>query len=145
MSSKFVYVNADIQNKLELAQRLMDGEELYWKVPDEDRYRLISFDSTRRGSPFCEQSKTGDSFALISLWDRYAEFCVRKEEQWYDNIPEQGVLCWVKTRPEHRGIVRTVIGCSKKCVPPYLTDTGANWTYATPLTKEEVLHYVYGE
>lgn len=70
------------------------------------------------------------------LWHSY------EEPNWYDNIPAQGVLCWVSdASPEHRTYL-AVIKDKRKSGFSELDD-GLSWKFATPLTKEEVQKLIY--
>ena len=62
------------------------------------------------------------------------------EPKWYDNIPEQGVLCWCGdygnehfTDRNVHNIVRVTEGGGK-----FVTLRGTPWKIAVPLTNEEI-------
>ena len=50
-----------------------------------------------------------------------------KEPEWYENIPEHGVLCWVSDIDE-----------STRNVIDRITVKNDGWRYITPLTNEEI-------
>jgi hypothetical protein len=66
----------------------------------------------------------------------------KPEPKWYYNIPEQGILCWVKD--EEEGLAKLTI------IIAYGTDSTFKfegledyWEYATPVTLEEIANYIY--
>lgn len=74
------------------------------------------------------------------LWHSY------EEPNWYDNIPAQGVLCWVKYDPTSERETRIVY--SKKDEGFYSERPGEDddsfaWKEATPLTREEAQKLIY--
>lgn len=94
--------------------------------------------------------ETFDSTALTwyttgtPLWNTGAEFRIKPEPKWYDNIPEQGVLCFVSDLKDLLGfqmdlhLVLKVNGYGD-----YVTATNSSWKYARPVTLEEIQHLIY--
>jgi hypothetical protein len=120
-------VNANIKSKKELAQRLIDGEVFYI-----DGNQIL----------FCENTGT-DPFrfnneSLYSCWNAYERF--QKEVNWWDNIPEEGVLCWVsdtnKNLKSNPSIVKR-----KDFGGNFITTNGTPWFYATPVQPEDCFNY----
>lgn len=70
------------------------------------------------------------------------EFRVKpKEPEWYENIPEHGVLCWVSdsnTIPNAINAVSLIVKHGLNGNREYLDIRGVMWMYATPLTNEEI-------
>ena len=62
----------------------------------------------------------------------------REPPQWYDNIPPEGIPCWVKNNKSgpwgRREIIRNY---EKGNFYPYI-GWDSQWTYATPMTKSEI-------
>ena len=61
------------------------------------------------------------------------------EPPWFENISEEGILCWVSDAPIHERInvnIRTVM--RKDAEYHTITDY---WKYAVPLTPDEVVLY----
>jgi hypothetical protein len=80
---------------------------------------------------------------LKRVYERIDSEVLRKEvdniiPKWYDNIPEQGVLCWVQHNPDGKKRVVTIY--SRKNEDGY--ETAFYWidsrTLVTPLTNEEI-------
>lgn len=72
-------------------------------------------------------------FLFPSQWQIY------KEPKWYENIPDSGVLCWVK---DDEGKVfnkypETVINYCDDSTHFFETPD-ESWMYAKPLTKQEI-------
>lgn len=85
---KTKYVNANIKSYKELLSRLIEGEEFYHGLIK------VYYDENERykGQPF-----RYDQFALMGCSDAYPEFCVKKEVEWYEDLPDHGVLCEIET------------------------------------------------
>ena len=66
---------------------------------------------------------------------------VPKASEWYDNIPEQGVLCWCNgngTAPAPHIIVKY----NPKDVHPFRDNSGYVHTYAVPVKLDELTKYI---
>ena len=120
-------------NKKEAILALLDGKVLVDHGGSE-----ISFD---------EQACKPFGFSVIEgakkepLNDQWAYIEGYKiKEEWYKNIPECGVLCWVwdKNRRNRIGLISDYN--SSKEYPFYTC--GTYWKNAAPLTKEEALKRV---
>ena len=64
-----------------------------------------------------------------------------KQNKWYNNIPEEGVVCWVSddVREPDSGCGSAVV-TSKEGISTYTFYTaGECWLYATPLTEQEII------
>jgi len=75
-------------------------------------------------------------FSSPESWQEYIE------PKWYDNIPEQGILCWVWNTKTERTI-RILKYYYAETQYPYMVDGGYGWEYATPLTREEAEELIY--
>ena len=83
----------------------------------------------------------------------YCNFCLRREhlkdnfkpkqKEWYEDESNFPCLCWVSNEREEKKETASLI--IKKYDSNFITKSGISWTYATPLTKEEVLKYCVGE
>lgn len=62
--------------------------------------------------------------------------------QWHDNIPKQGILCWVRIFPSDRPRLRLVLRYCNSSDYSYVTEC-ASYLYATPATSEEVKQFIY--
>jgi len=67
-----------------------------------------------------------------------------EEEKWYDNIPEQGILCWASNEndiPNRNDSMVRIFGIVDGM---FSISSGAYlYKYAIPVTKEEVLKHIY--
>jgi len=62
-----------------------------------------------------------------------------EEEKWYDNIPEQGILCWVGDGPDSIQTKRKIsIIVAKRGVMYVSKDGFSLFHYAIPVTREEI-------
>ena len=67
-----------------------------------------------------------------------------QEKPWYENIPSHGVLCWVSDtteNPDENSAIAIVMHKSNV----YVTHKPSTWTYATPLTNDEIKQFLRGE
>lgn len=87
----------------------------------------------------------GAQYAQFSIpfnWKPYTE-----PKPWYEEIPEQGVLCWIGDtensvlNKKSADIVTRYLGGSY----PFLIRQGSTYGYAIPLTKEEVENLTWKE
>ena len=74
-------VNAGIKSMGELATRLENGE-VFWLGGCQVHF------NKEANNPFYMDNG-------ILNWRRFADMSMRKEIPWYENIPAQGVWCWV--------------------------------------------------
>ena len=76
-------------------------------------------------------------------WGDKSEYRIKpKEPNWWENIPEHGVLCWVcdvNESPNSEHSMAIIISSALE------TNQGAYWHYATPLTNEEIKQFLRGE
>ena len=118
-----VPVDMTIKEKI---QRLMDGEVFYT-----DCGSNIFYNESVVGSPF----RVGDCALNQVFHTQWYQ-----EKQWYDNIPEKGVPCWVWDDSEAEQILRLVVDVRNiKCAFRFLDDSrNKYWNHAQPATKEEL-------
>jgi hypothetical protein len=103
-----------------------------------------------------EDCVTGDDYSM-SLEELYRIFKRRFEEDkeyqleleakyppnaWYNNIPEEGVLCevWMTQKKKLVGVVTRY---EKDTYYPFVTENDSAWKHAEPLTLETVGKYLY--
>jgi hypothetical protein len=69
-----------------------------------------------------------------------------KPLEWYENIPSQGVLCWVSDKNPK---IKFGLACITKVAvgnyQEYVDRNDISWSYATPLTNEEIEQFLRGE
>lgn len=126
-------VPANIKSKKDFAQRMLDGEVFYNTFGDK-----MYYDENSRTTPFPFLFKDdgGEIQPLGAAWNSFDRVMV--EIKWDENIPEEGVLCWVSdTSPNSRRYAEIIISKKEEEGYSYWTDE-CGWTYATPVTKEEV-------
>jgi len=113
---------------VEKIQRLMDGEVFYTNCGVK-----LFYQENTHSSPFRTEYGCGISKAWGLKW--------YKEQNWYDNIPEKGVPCWVWDDSESDRCLRLVVEVSKNIHSEFrfLDDAcGVYWKHARPATKEEL-------
>jgi hypothetical protein len=83
---------------------------------------------------------------LVPTWDSGWEYRIKpKEPDWYKNIPEDGVLCWVsdnRSNPSSDNALRIITTRKSDC---FEDPFGTEWVYATPLTDDEIRIFLRGE
>jgi hypothetical protein len=67
----------------------------------------------------------------------------KPEPKWYDNIPEQGILCWVKEEEEDEAKLTTIIEYHRYESKYTFESLDDYWKHATPVTLEEIANYIY--
>jgi len=97
----------------------------------------IHYDETMKTNPF----RVGDTHSLID-WEIYKERSFIEVKNWYDDIPQEGVLCWVTDIKEKIG-AKTYVD---RVTSYKVTNLGysefvaelSNWVYATPIGIKDV-------
>lgn len=65
------------------------------------------------------------------------------EPEWWENIPEHGVLCWVSDIDENiRNIIERITFVVKEDGAYKIRPHETRWKYATPLTNEEIERFL---
>lgn len=75
----------------------------------------------------------------------------KPEPKWYDNIPEQGILCWVDDYYKDRKLItglKVVIAYEPEIDKPFIVYRSeaagtVSYKYATPATLDELSKYIY--
>ena len=119
-----VPVQMTIEEKI---QRLMDGEVFYTIYGSK-----IYFDKNASCSPFRFEDASLDS-AFPVQW--------HKEQNWYENIPEKGIPCWVWNNNESERQLRLIVEVKNNINHEFrfLEDSrDIYWKHARPATKEEL-------
>lgn len=65
----------------------------------------------------------------------------KPEPKWYDNIPEQGVLCWCKNLEDSEPTLCAIVGYIPEDTYKFQSNV-INWKYAEPATLDELTKYV---
>jgi hypothetical protein len=113
-----------MESQREIYQALIDGKTLVDNSGTTKRIDVVTgflIDS--------QGDKTEESFYIPENWSEY------KEPQWYDKIPEEGILCWVDSLEENNKNFCVKI---KHFSGLYFVDTiGGKWRCAKPVKPEE--------
>ena len=64
-----------------------------------------------------------------------------EEPQWWDDIPEKGILCWVGDY-EFDCVGNNIRIIMKKDNGVFHTSVGGPWKHAEPLTKDEIMEFL---
>jgi len=88
----------------------------------------------------------GNAWTNSNLFPQYlvpsTEYIPPKE--WYEQIPEEGVLCWVDDRKDSVLTSTAVIVAYLEITSyPFVSKSGSQWIYAKPLTQEEANKLIY--
>lgn len=102
---------------------------------------------------FCKKREGCHLFGDMAYQD-YMAYCDSDfkeiiDPKWYENIPSQGILCWVwdndmhiHRQPSAVKIIQNRIGSSIG-EELFYDAIGDAWDCAKPLTKEEVMQFIY--
>jgi hypothetical protein len=144
---------ANIKSVKEAINRLTAGEVFYINLNISKNIVKIYFDSTKVDDQFRvsyqsreliqEQSLNSGSI----LWSFIADWLVKVEMNWWENIQDPGVLCWVSETCIHKPNLED---CFIRLIESYNSSTkfyisydwGSKWNYAVPMTEEEVKKYI---
>lgn len=68
-----------------------------------------------------------------------------KPKEWYENIPPQGVLCWVWDNDDSKtdAVLVIVVNYAPTTRYPFETKYGNDYMFAKPLTEEEVSQFIF--
>jgi hypothetical protein len=80
----------------------------------------------------------GEPIALFLI----SENEIYHEPKWYDNIPGEGVLCWVSDTYQSEYKIVCLINKYIKEREFKFCSMFSSWTYATPITIEEANKYI---
>lgn len=73
-------------------------------------------------------------------WDN-PNLIFRVKKNWYENIPEQGRLCWVSNdNPTEKEKIAIIVGITENLI--YYTKSVSGWRFATPLTNDEISQFL---
>lgn len=132
-----MFKNAGIKSIREAQDRLHDGE-VFWRyttkfIYDEDF--ILSGESPYR---YNAERKFLTSDAINCDWGYCTDWCVEVEEQWFDNIPAEGTLCWVSneigvTRNRAKLITEYNAG-----MPMPFKANGVAYSFAAPIKPEDL-------
>lgn len=111
-------------NAKEIMQALIDGEMLDHKEHN------LSIGLDDEGDLISDE---GYSYDLS--FSGYDEWTIHKEPEWYENIPDGGVLCMISDHRDDRKILGTVISFNAGL---FASSTGAKWRLAKPLSKKDI-------
>jgi len=80
-------------------------------------------------------------------WREDREYRIKpKQQEWYKDIPEHGVLCWVsdnEKQPDSRNCWARVIDLYRPNESfPFKQIKERSWRYATPLTNDEIRQFL---
>lgn len=121
------------KSKKELVIALIDGRRFKTMSG-----RILFYDETITADPFrCKDGVDLFSKAMADAWSHYDTVTELKE--WYNNIPKDGVLCWVWNDNEYEKSIRLVMCAKVRNTVLFRTNPSVYWNSARPLTKEELL------
>ncbi len=81
------------------------------------------------------------TISKFPVWSDMYNYRPKKKKEWHDNIPEDGILCWVWTTDEDEGYIVAIV--NKKHSPAhrnwsYETTDCDTWRYAKPIKPEDL-------
>jgi len=66
-----------------------------------------------------------------------------ESKEWYEEIPEQGILCWVWDRANIHYKSLKLIKRKSLNTGRYVTDANVLYDNAVPVTEKEIMHFIY--
>lgn len=64
-----------------------------------------------------------------------------KKPKWYEDIPPQGILCWVRNHDRFEPVIDIIKGVRDGLYESKLNE----WNIATPLTDDEIRQFLRGD
>lgn len=115
----------------ELIQALLDGKECISTDGDILRYKHSAYD------PFQMTIKSTGNIVAFDYFSDLEDMWEVKEE-WYNNIPSEGVPCWVSDHDNRSKHATSSITTYDRSSPyPFQSAPGYRWKYATPIKPSE--------
>jgi hypothetical protein len=126
-------------SKQEFALALMSGRR--FSTP---RGNICYYDGSIHDNPFLVVSDLSQ-IRMKGVWDEFANVTEIFEPRWYDNIPPQGILCWVSDNAstERRHVAVVVKRHTASSAYRFERTGGVFSIYATPLTQDDYSNIVY--
>jgi hypothetical protein len=120
-------------NKKEMIETMIDGKTLYSK-----RYNLIAYFDPNERYPFRSTHYKGERSEPLEEWDLDWEI----QKEWYEDIPEEGILCWCSSSIFEL-YIEIVTDYIKDNDYPFITLNDDEYKQARPLTPKEIEKYIY--
>jgi len=135
MKTKLVKQDIELKTQADCYRALLDG---YCLMRFENIAATVKLIDGMLHDVRLESKDTCWSFDKPAHWEVYKE----EKVEWYDNIPEQGILCWVTKSKNSITEIDVVFSYSNG---KFIDRNNAYWLHATPLTEGEVNQYIYKE
>lgn len=117
------------KSQAEIYKHLLDGG----KVKSLGFSGLIVFLNEKGFVVDQKNNKLTLHFQENNLWEPYIE------PKWYENIPKNGVLCWVSDESETSQFQAERIVRVNKISIEFVDNFGEPWKYATPVKPEDLI------
>lgn len=76
-------------------------------------------------------------------WMNHYEYRIKPTPpKWYENIPEHGVLCWVRGMADDDGVLRIILYHNPSSQYPYCDNEFTTWAFAHPLSNQEIQQFI---
>lgn len=135
----------ELQTEADIIQALLDGETLI--DIKENKYFLnkkeLMFYFKNHNEQKSERLEMSAKDILLYKPKIYKEAV---EIPWYENIPEQGKLCWVSHKDSRNKQTQIIHDYRDTHITKFFSNYTAEWYYeATPLTNEEIKQFLQDE
>jgi hypothetical protein len=75
-------------------------------------------------------------------WNDSSKYRIKKE--WFDNIPKNGIACWVAdVENDLDERIKIIVGYDPDESYPFESNDSCSWKYAIPFSNEDVKKFVY--
>jgi hypothetical protein len=130
------FIGDIMKSTAECYKALLDGERLICKDEFTTSKPIRIADN---GQVIIEDTKRFHKI-IYPAFEHPEKWEIYEEPKWYENIPEDGVLCWVSDiKKDDKECIAAICHHNEKVNNPYIElGAGVGWKYATPLTKEEI-------
>lgn len=131
---------------------VQDGGDTFWKDTLEQRPEKLSVSPSEKETDKTDKEMLQELLERVEALEKAQSIPLSpvttvqiklEEKQWYDDIPEKGVLCWVSDgNPDEKETPEIVVLFMENERKGFGGKNGDHWVHATPMTKEEVEEYL---
>ena len=133
----------DFRNQQEIWEYLASGGKVIVVGPEKvykDIYYALSDSKfsyfSKETDKFISEACVDEGFIELETWKKYLP-----EPKWYENIPEQGVLCWVWD-DEEEPVIDKIVKYEKASLSHRFTGKNEDWMFARPVKFSDIQHLI---
>lgn len=133
----------DFKTQAEIWEYLLSGGAVVHENPLDSYYKIadgaVRYFNINNNTLACE----GTAIQDFSDYGLFRKFTPKVKKEWWENIPEKGILCWVWNDPTYRCVDVIISLCTKGPKQEYNGKNGLIWKNAEPMTQQDFEEYMY--